>query len=154
MMNATTQARSKVYFVQNRGNGHVKIGYSADVRKRVASLRVSSSDPLSLIRVIDGGRKTEAWLHKRFDSHKIQGEWFSFHPDMLDVIAPDEVPIRQRIVKRRDVLLTLRERTKNAERLADEIGLTAQQALFSLSSGFSEDEARAVLDFLRGEVSE
>lgn len=154
MTEASLAARSRVYFVQNIRSGAVKIGYSTDVSKRISSLQTSSDDRLVLIRLIDGGPRTEAWLHKRFATRRIRGEWFDFNDDMLAVCPPDEVPQRHSIIQRRDVRLTLRERTKEAERLGDEIGLTAKQVLFSISSGVSDEEAKAVLEFMRGGVSE
>lgn len=145
-------AKSRVYFVQNTRTSQVKIGYSSEVRKRIGSLQTATPDRLILIRLIDGGPRTEAWLHKKFSNLHVRGEWFEYHDDMLVVCPPDELPQRAKVVQRRDIRLTLRERTVSAERLGAEIGLTAQQVVFSLSSGLSEDEAQSVLSLLRGET--
>jgi hypothetical protein len=85
--------RPAVYFIQ-KPDGTVKIGYTAfGARARLDALRgASGEDGLRLIRVIDGGRATERWLHRRFDEHRLVGEWFRYHPEMMKVCPPDEVP--------------------------------------------------------------
>lgn len=99
---------SQVYFAKDVG-GHVKIGWSANVSARFSQLQTCNPVPLYLMRVIDGGVATEAWLHRRFKNSRTHGEWFLFDPDMLTVVPPDEIPIPQKTTIRRDVRLTVRE---------------------------------------------
>lgn len=73
-----------VYFIQNE-RGDVKIGHSANPAKRLSSLRVSSSESLTLIRAIEGEMTTERQVHKHFADRHIRGEWFKFHNDMLTI---------------------------------------------------------------------
>ncbi|HTD72233.1 MAG TPA: GIY-YIG nuclease family protein [Steroidobacteraceae bacterium] len=86
-----------VYFIQNE-RGSVKIGHSANPAKRLASLRVSSPEDLTLIRVIEGEVTTEGQMHKHFSAHRIRGEWFRFNDEMLTigvtVSPPREAPVR------------------------------------------------------------
>ena len=80
-----------IYFVLHEGTGHVKIGYSDSVKKRISQLQTGNPEKLRLLRVIDGGPKTEQWLHKRFSGFNVRGEWFAFHDEMLSVVPPDFV---------------------------------------------------------------
>ncbi|MER9901636.1 GIY-YIG nuclease family protein [Mesorhizobium sp. M0130] len=104
----------KVYFIQDEAE-RVKIGYSGDPLARLMSLQTANGGRLCMLRLIDGGEPTERWLHARFDEMRIQGEWFAFHPAMMTVVPPDELPQRQ-IVKPR-LRMTLRETLREAEAL-------------------------------------
>jgi hypothetical protein len=84
-----------VYFIVNSAAEVVKIGFSHDPESRRRDLQCGSVDPLHLLRVVDGGPKIEAWLHKRFSHLRISGEWFHFNPEMLTVVVPEEVPVRR-----------------------------------------------------------
>ncbi len=84
-----------VYFIQDNGAGHVKIGHADDPWARLATLQCGTPYELSIIRTVDGGQKIERWFHKRFAKHRIRGEWFSFAGEMLIVPAPDEIPSRR-----------------------------------------------------------
>jgi len=63
-----------VYFLQD-GFGSVKIGHAKNVTARMSGLQTDSSVALHLIRALDGGQPTEAWLHKRFANYRRKGEW-------------------------------------------------------------------------------
>ena len=83
-----------IYFIQDT-RGRVKIGRTYNVRKRLQSLRAVCGDELSLARVVTGGRAVERWFHRKFAAHRMRGEWFWFAPEMMTVIAPDELPVRR-----------------------------------------------------------
>jgi hypothetical protein len=144
------EANCVVYFAQNVANGNVKIGYTGDLPRRIAALSSGAGQPVELLRTVAGGRSVEAWLHRRFAPYRITGEWFSFHSDMLDIVPPDEVPAIPRIVVRRDVRLTLRERVRDARRLGDEVGLSAQQVLTIMVGQMTNDEAETTLHMIGG----
>lgn len=132
------------------GTGHIKIGVTRDVGKRLSGLRTGSSTGLVLIRFIEGaGPKIERWLHRRFKDQRVQGEWFRFIPEMLTVIPPDEAPAIPRIIQRRDVRLTLLERIRATDESADLMCLTAQQRLLVLIQQIGEDEAEALCEAIR-----
>ncbi len=101
-----------VYFIR-ADNGLVKIGHSSDVARRLANLRLANAGDLDVFRVIDGGRQTERWLHKRFHALRIRGEWFEFHPDTTTVVPPDEIPSRNTIQPQ--LRLTLAEALRDAD---------------------------------------
>ena len=142
-----------VYFAQD-GLGRVKIGVTIDVASRLASLRTGNSTELTLIRFIDGaGQKVEKWLHRRFKSYRIQGEWFHFSDEMMSVSVPDEVPSIPSITVRRDIRLTLKERIAEADENADLMGLTDQQRLLILVQKARPDEASAICEAIRSYVN-
>jgi hypothetical protein len=69
--------------------GHVKIGRSKNVPKRLGQLQSASSEPLRVIHELDFD--CEASLHGRLKKHRIRGEWFSgseeFHYDLAKVLS-------------------------------------------------------------------
>jgi len=74
-----------VYFIQ-RETGPIKIGYSANVCARLASLRTSSAERLSLITTMVGDTEDERELHQFFRNCRLAGEWFSPNPLLWEVI--------------------------------------------------------------------
>lgn len=65
-----------VYFIGN-GNGQVKIGYSKEPFKRLASLQTASPYRLELLAIVPGTEETEDQLHRKFASYRLAGEWFT-----------------------------------------------------------------------------
>ncbi len=145
------EARCSVYMVQNQTTGAVKIGYSGDLPNRIRALQTGSGANLHILRVIPGAKATETWLHRRFSQYRLRGEWFAFHPDMLEVVAPDEVPVTPTVVFRRDVNLTLKERVAEAQKIGSETGLSDQQTLLILVGRMTNEDAATVLSLIGGE---
>jgi hypothetical protein len=79
-----------IYFVVAGISGPVKIGYAEDVEGRIRQLQAGNPKRLKLLRSCVGGRGAEAWYHHRFSAHRIDREWFHYHPDMLTVAHPPE----------------------------------------------------------------
>lgn len=79
---------SGVYLVQAHPSGRVKIGYSANVDRRLRSLQTGSPEQLKLVSVLDLDRAGENEIHKRFMHLRVHGEWFE--PEVLDLL--DEYP--------------------------------------------------------------
>lgn len=77
-----------VYFIRAGTDGPVKIGVAIDPEARRAELQVGNHLDLTIIRVIDGGRAHEAWLHRQFIHARNGGEWFCFEPRMLTIELP------------------------------------------------------------------
>lgn len=69
--------RGFVYVIQAVGTGMVKIGYTTDVAKRLASLQTGSAHELVLVDQWGGTEAKERELHERFAEHRIRGEWFN-----------------------------------------------------------------------------
>ena len=138
-----------VYMVED-GLGRVKIGVTRVIDQRLSGLRTGSSTPLDLIRFIEGASpKIERWFHRRFKDARIRGEWFHFVDEMLTIAPPEEVPVIPRIVKRRDVRLTVKERIRQADETADIMGLTARQRLMFLIQQVEGEEAEALCEAIR-----
>lgn len=67
-----------------RSGGYYKIGWTADLAKRMRQYPPDSR----LMATKPGTRKDEALLHKRFAHHRSHGrEWFTLHPDIDRLIA-------------------------------------------------------------------
>ena len=74
-------ARGWVYFVQ-ANCGSIKIGRATNVPFRLAELQCANPHELIVVAVaVDGGREAE--YHTRFAEHRIRGEWFAPHPEIL-----------------------------------------------------------------------
>jgi len=72
----------RVYFIQ-ASTGHIKIGYAQDVEARLKTLQVAHPTPLLVLAVSGGGMPQERKYHTRFADHRLLGEWFAPHPDIL-----------------------------------------------------------------------
>jgi len=75
-----------VYFIQDTGTGHIKIGWSKGVEDRLRTLQQANPSELLLLRSVNGGRKEEAGFHRKFQRLRVRGEWFRPTPELLDFI--------------------------------------------------------------------
>lgn len=69
-------AKGFVYFVQGVVTRLIKIGWTADVKRRLAALRLASPDQLILLGLIRTHREFEKLLHKKCKNICVHGEWF------------------------------------------------------------------------------
>lgn len=83
-----------VYFLRAGLTSRIKIGFSRDVDRRHRDIDRSASAEIRVVRVIEGSRDTERWLHERFAAQRIRGEWFSFCDEMLTIMPPDPDTLR------------------------------------------------------------
>jgi len=65
-----------IYFIQQGGDGPVKIGFTKDVENRMKNLQTANPKPLDLLVFYPGNEEMEKELHYRFDSIRVFGEWF------------------------------------------------------------------------------
>lgn len=63
-----------IYFIRETPSGLVKIGYAKNVEKRRKSLQTGIPGEITTIRVIDGDRDGEAWMHRHFSTLRVRGE--------------------------------------------------------------------------------
>lgn len=87
-----------VYFIQAQ-TGQIKIGIAASPELRLRALQTGSPVTLALLATRSGGRPKEAEYHARFAVHRLHGEWFSPHPDILaeiEHLAPDQAAFAMR----------------------------------------------------------
>lgn len=94
---------SDLYFILNPALGIVKIGVSANVPDRVASLEHSCGVPLELLRMVKGGANREITLHEIFHASRLKGEWFDPTEELLALALGTE-GITEFIARKRDVL--------------------------------------------------
>ena len=75
-----------VYFIASVA-GPIKIGMAADPVKRLTALQTGHHERLSILAICDGGRVQEMAYHRKYARHRLSGEWFTRHPDILAEIA-------------------------------------------------------------------
>jgi hypothetical protein len=91
------QKRPWVYFIA--GANLVKVGTTADLRKRIGAIQADSPVPLTLMLVVEGGRDVERDLHTRFDAFRRHGEWFALpigwenDPGLLEMTKPRHLEV-------------------------------------------------------------
>jgi hypothetical protein len=72
-----------VYLVKAEGVDAVKIGTAKCVHSRIKELQIGSPCKLSLAAFIYGDSTLERELHKKFQVHRLHGEWFRLSPEIL-----------------------------------------------------------------------
>lgn len=75
--NSVAVRRVSVVYVAVRDDGAVKIGFTSDVKRRVEELRKESRAAVQLVACVPGGKPRELSLHARFETARLDGEWFS-----------------------------------------------------------------------------
>ena len=90
---------SVVYFLASDATGHVKIGTTRDLDRRVAELTSASPTPLRLLGAIRGDVREERRWHRRHVAGRVGGEWFVLGPVLLaeihDAVATQPLPARK-----------------------------------------------------------
>lgn len=69
-----------IYFIQETGllRNRVKIGFTDNIKDRLAGLRGASPSALNLILTLPGDTKTELVYHERFAKYRLHREWFRY----------------------------------------------------------------------------
>ena len=75
-----------IYFIQSTADNSIKIGYSKDVKARLAGLQTASASKLILLGSMEGDRDLEASLHRKFDIFSVSGEWFKGDKLLTDFV--------------------------------------------------------------------
>lgn len=75
-----------VYFIQAGLSGPIKIGWSANVKQRLAAAQVDNHEDLVLRATTPGGPALEARLHVVFHAAWIRGEWFRPVTQLVEMI--------------------------------------------------------------------
>lgn len=77
-----------VYFLQNERTLAIKVGYTANVKGRIKTLRTASADRLRLLGVIPGDQGVERQIHRNLMCHRLAGEWFDgTHSAVLEEVS-------------------------------------------------------------------
>lgn len=72
-----------IYFIAPADRCSIKIGFSRRVAFRLRGLQLANAQPLELLAAVEGPATLEREYHKRFAAHRLHGEWFAPHPDIL-----------------------------------------------------------------------
>lgn len=84
----------RVYFIgeitEDWEHGPIKIGIAADPGNRLANLQSSNQRELAMFGWFDAPDGTEKSIHRRLAQHRIRGEWFEPHADVLAVLEEFE----------------------------------------------------------------
>ena len=75
-----------IYAFRAGSRGPVKIGFSTNPVKRVASLKTSCPAGVKPLGVMEGTLADEAALFRRLAEHRLHGEWFKPHREVLEVV--------------------------------------------------------------------
>lgn len=78
-----------IYFAQASAGSPIKIGFTAmnNPRKRLKSLQTAQAERLVILGQCEGDYDTEAQIHRQLAAHRLEGEWFKPHADVLSFIA-------------------------------------------------------------------
>jgi hypothetical protein len=81
------------YFIQQGTKGPIKIGFTGEptVDKRLAKFQTGHSEVLTCLATVEGTKKDEAILHKKFAHLRIRREWFKPTKELLDYIQSIKV---------------------------------------------------------------
>ena len=83
-----------VYFIRD-GLGHIKIGITDDVVRRLNQLQTSNPVKLELyagfgVKSQFDAREIERHLHEKFSGRRLHGEWFD-EEKVLEFLSKDEI---------------------------------------------------------------
>lgn len=76
-------ADSVVYFMTRKSDEAIKIGFAKALKNRRRMLEKEHGCTVTVLATRPGGRFLENLYHNRFHDHRLHGEWFSRHPDIL-----------------------------------------------------------------------
>lgn len=76
-----------VYFAKGQRDGLVKIGKSNSPDRRLVALASAEKQPVTMLRVIEGGHAVEREMHQNFLALRVRGEWFRFDKSMMVIEA-------------------------------------------------------------------
>lgn len=65
-----------IYFARDAERDAIKVGYSADVDKRLSSLQVGNPNRLEIVGLIAAEQRIEPIIHLQLYEGRIAGEWF------------------------------------------------------------------------------
>jgi hypothetical protein len=79
----------KVYFIQGKDSGIIKIGYTSKptVDDRFRAIQSCSPEVLHVLYYLDGNYSLESYLHRVFSEERLHGEWFSPSAALLAFVS-------------------------------------------------------------------
>lgn len=94
-MSNMVRAPFYVYFMRDKKDGTIKIGFSADPDHRKESLSREWKVRLEVLGMVAGGRSEEKRIHTLFSRHQAKGEWFFPHQEIMDFILTECISLEQ-----------------------------------------------------------
>lgn len=79
-------ANGCLYFAQVAGGGPIKVGFSSNVRNRLASLATWCPYKIEFLHSMEAPKMAEVYCLERLRAHQLKGEWFHPHPDVIRFI--------------------------------------------------------------------
>lgn len=78
-----------VYVISASNTDMAKIGWAEEsAESRCRQLQAGCWETLNILRVLDGDRLIEAWMHRHFKVFHVSRDWFRFHSEMLTIEPP------------------------------------------------------------------
>lgn len=75
-----------IYFIQQDQTNLVKIGFSHNIKRRLATLQTASAYPLRLLGYCVGDPQKEHAIHEELSLSRVAGEWFHYTEQVYDAI--------------------------------------------------------------------
>jgi hypothetical protein len=75
-----------LYFMRNGLTGHIKIGSTGNVRRRLREIELAVGQPIDLLAVVPRGGHLEMPLHASLIELRRVGEWFDSTPKLMALI--------------------------------------------------------------------
>ena len=135
----------KYVYLLKGTNGFYKIGISENLESRINNINTSNPDSISLVtaKPVETPLLIEQELHRKYDKYKtkVNGEWFSFTPELAIEVCieinksrgPSEKPIREVRDIARLLLHNHKELSKNHTDIVGELD-TLRKALASIEA--------------------
>ncbi len=79
--------KGSVYFVQGESGGPIKIGYTTNMKRRIILLQNGYPEKLVVLALTPGTKETEEVIHIELQKHRLHGEWFAPHAEVLKKVA-------------------------------------------------------------------
>ena len=73
-----------VYFI--RCGDAVKIGYTKDIDRRLAHIRMLNPNRVEVLAMMAGAVQLERDLHTRFSAQRVHGEWFRLDGELAELL--------------------------------------------------------------------
>lgn len=87
---ARCKKEGEIYFIQDWNTKLIKIGIGSPAFPRLKALQGGSPSRFSVLAIKEGTYEEEFILHLKFESQKINGEWYRPIPELLTVIKEIE----------------------------------------------------------------
>jgi|APGre2960657505_1045072.scaffolds.fasta_scaffold04375_6 hypothetical protein len=78
-----------IYFLQETEPPYrIKIGYSANPTKRIATIAATLPQNVQILKIIEGSREDESFFHYIYKKYRVDGkrEWYLPDTELLDII--------------------------------------------------------------------